>query len=157
MLPSASAAMLCGVLNSPSLLPRSPHCFAQRPFLSYLATRELVYPSLMKMSPCVPQVTSVGWRNWPFSAARGGLVRVQGTASSDASFLRPDTIVTRPSGLKRMIMSDPLSMAQMLSSLSTRTAWAYDQAYGSYRFRGDTCRPDRIRATAPPRPDGLVP
>src|SRR5215813_2177705 len=121
--------MLCGVLNSPCLVPRSPHCFTHRPFLSYFATRELMYPSLMKMLPCVSHVTSVGWRNCPSTAGRGGFTRVHGAASSDASFLRPNTMVTRPSGLKRMIMSEPLSIAQMLSSLSQRTACAYDHAY----------------------------
>ena len=42
MFPFASAAMLCGVLNSPGFLPRSPHDFSQRPSLSTLATRELM-------------------------------------------------------------------------------------------------------------------
>src|SRR5581483_4247551 len=129
MFPLASAAMLCGVLNSPGLVrPGSPHDFTQSPFLSYLATRELMYPSLMKMLPCVSQVTSVGCRNCPSTGGRGGVTRVHGPASSEASFLRPKTIVTRPSGLNLMIMSDPLSTAQMLSSLSTRTACAYDHA-----------------------------
>jgi hypothetical protein len=41
-LPFASEAMECGVLNSPSLLPGVPHDFTQSPFLSYLATRELM-------------------------------------------------------------------------------------------------------------------
>src|SRR6266581_725756 len=120
--------MLCGVLNSPVLVPRSPHCFIQEPFLSNLATRELMYPSLMNILPSVSHVTSVGWRNSPSTAGRGGVTRVHGTASSDASFLRPNTIVTRPSGLNLMIMSEPLSTAQMLSSLSIRTVCAYDQA-----------------------------
>src|SRR5260370_13699181 len=84
----------------------------------------------MKMLPWVSHVTSVGCRNWPFTAGRGGFTRFHGSApSSDASFLRPNTITTRPSGLNLMIMSDPLSTAQMLSSLSTRTQCAYDQAY----------------------------
>src|SRR5580658_3187026 len=84
----------------------------------------------MKMLPCVSQVTSVGWRNWPLMAGSGGLGCFQASApSSDASFLRPNTITTRPSGLNLIIMSDPLSTAQMLSSLSTLTAWANDQAY----------------------------
>src|SRR5262249_19856677 len=43
----------------------------------------------MKMFPSVSQATSVGWRNWPSIAGRGGVTRVQGAASSDASFLRP--------------------------------------------------------------------
>jgi len=43
--------------------------------------------------------------------------------------LRPNSITTLPSGLNLMIMSDPLSTAQMLSSLSIRTACAYDHAY----------------------------
>src|SRR5580765_8414053 len=81
------------------------------------------------MFPSVSHATSVGCRNWPLTGGRGGLTRVHGSASSDASFLRPNTIVTRPSGLKRMIMSEPLSMAQRLSSLSKRTSWAYDHAY----------------------------
>src|SRR6202011_3266378 len=104
--------------------------FTQSPFLSYLATRELTYPSLMNALPCVFQVTSVGCRNWPSTAGRGGLTRFQASApSSDASFLRPNTITTRPSGLNLTIISEPLSTAQRLSSLSTRIACAYDQAY----------------------------
>src|SRR5260370_11619218 len=99
MFPLASAAMLCGVLNSPGLLPRSPHCFTQSPFLSYLATRELIYPSLMKMSPCVSHVTSVGCRNCPSTAGRGGLTRLPRPASSHAFFFPPDTLVTPPSPL----------------------------------------------------------
>ena len=81
------------------------------------------------MLPCGSHVTSVGWRNCPSIAGRGGFTRVHGSASSDASFLRPNTIVTRSCGLKRTIMSDPLSTAQRLSSLSKRTVCAYDQAY----------------------------
>ena len=46
----------------------------------------------------------------------------------DASPLRPNTQTTRPCGLSFRIMSEPLSTTQMLSSLSMRTAWAYDQA-----------------------------
>jgi hypothetical protein len=41
-------------------LPGSPNDFTQSPFLSYLATRALTYPSLMKMSPCAFQ-RHVGW------------------------------------------------------------------------------------------------
>src|SRR6185295_13991452 len=81
------------------------------------------------MLPSVSQATSVGWRNWPLTGGRGGVTRVHGSASSDASFFRPNTIVTCPSGLKRTIMSEPLSTAQRLSSLSKRTVCAYDQAY----------------------------
>src|SRR5262245_41864156 len=129
MFPRASDAMLCGVSNSPSLLPFSPHDFTQSPFLSYLATRELMYPSLMKMLPCLSQVTSVGWRKFPSTWGRGGVTRVQCSASSDASFLRPKTIDTRPAGLNLTTMSEPLSTVQMLSSRSTRTVCAYDHAY----------------------------
>src|SRR5579864_3265211 len=81
------------------------------------------------MLPSASHATSVGWRNCPGTGGRGGLTRVHGAASSDASFLRPKTMVTCPSGLMRTIMSEPLSMAQRLSSLSNRMAWAYDQAY----------------------------
>src|SRR5215831_4960989 len=128
MLPFASAAMLCGVSYLLGPLPGSPQDFTQSPFLSNFATRELMYPSLIKMLPCVSHVTSVGCRNWPSTGGRGGLTRVHGPASSDASFLRPNTITTRPSGLNLMIMSEPLSTAQRLSSLSTRTVCAKDQA-----------------------------
>src|SRR6266566_3139571 len=81
------------------------------------------------MLPSASHATSVGCRNWPFTGGRGGVTRSHGSALSDASFLRPNTIVTRPSGLKRTIMSEPLSTAHRLSSLSKRTVWAYDQAY----------------------------
>src|SRR5213083_1453722 len=108
MLPRESDAMLCGVSNSPGFVPFSPHDFTQSPFLSYLATRELMYPSLMYAFPCGSQVTSVGWRKLPSTCGRGGVTRVQGTASSDASFLRPNTICTRPAGLNFTTMSDPL-------------------------------------------------
>jgi len=33
--------MLCGVVNSPGLLPLTPHDLSQLPFLSAFATREL--------------------------------------------------------------------------------------------------------------------
>src|SRR5438093_4862508 len=122
--------MLCGVLNSPGLVrPGSPNDFTHSPFLSNLATRELMYPSLMKMFPCGSQVTSVGWRNCPSTGGRGGVTRFHASApSSDASFFLPNTIVTWPSGLNLTIMSDPLSTHQMLSSLSTRTTCANDHA-----------------------------
>src|SRR5919205_2618457 len=81
------------------------------------------------MLPSGSKATSVGWRNWPGTGGRGGLTRVHGSASSDASFFRPNTITTRPSGLNLITMSEPLSTAQILSSLSTRTVCAYDQAY----------------------------
>src|SRR5438034_5453859 len=130
MFPLASAAMLCGVSNWLGPLPGSPKDFTQSPFLSNFATRELIYPSLMKMLPWVSHVTSVGWRNCPSTGGRGGLTRFHGSApSSEASFLRPNTIVTRPSGLNLITISDPLSTAQRLSSLSTRTVCANDHAY----------------------------
>src|SRR5213596_3772122 len=130
MFPLASAAMLCGVSNWLGPLPGSPKDFTQSPFLSNFATRELIYPSLMKMLPWVSHVTSVGWRNCPSTGGRGGLTRFHGSApSSEASFLRPNTIVTRPSGLNLITISEPLSTAQRLSSLSTRTVCANDQAY----------------------------
>jgi len=47
MLPFASAAIECGVLNSPGFAPLLPHDLSHLPFLSTLATRELMYPSLM--------------------------------------------------------------------------------------------------------------
>src|ERR1043165_5782487 len=81
------------------------------------------------MLPSASHATSVGWRYWPLIGGRGGLTRSHGSAFSDASFLRPNTIVTWPSGLNRTIMSEPLSTAQRLSSLSKRTACAYDHAY----------------------------
>ena len=43
-----------------------------------------------------------------------------GSSSADSD-RRPKTIMTRPAWLNLMIMSEPLSMAQMLSSLSMRT------------------------------------
>ena len=82
----------------------------------------------MKMLPCASQATSVGWRNMPSTCGRGGVTRVQGTASSDASFLRPNTIATRPCGVSLTTMSEPLSTIQMLSSRSMRTLCAYDIA-----------------------------
>jgi hypothetical protein len=42
MLPCASAAMLCGVLNSPGLVAGSPHDLSHLPSLSTFATRELM-------------------------------------------------------------------------------------------------------------------
>src|SRR5439155_1228522 len=130
MFPLASAAMLCGVSNWLGPLPGSPKDLTQSPFLSNFATRELMYPSLIKMLPWVSHVTSVGWRNCPSTGGRGGFTRFQGSApSSDASFLRPKTIVTRPSGLNLITMSEPLSTAHRLSSLSTRTVCANDHAY----------------------------
>src|SRR5215475_10765715 len=135
MFPLASAAILCGVLNIPGpgfCVPcgvGSPQDFTHSPFLSNFATLELMYPSLMKILPAGSHVTSVGCRNWPSIGERGGLTRVHGPFSSDASFLRPNTITTRPSGLNLTTISEPLSTAQMLSSLSTRTVCAYDHAY----------------------------
>src|SRR2546425_1717212 len=129
MFPLASAAMLCGVSNWLVFFPGSPHDLTQSPFLSNFATRELIYPSLIKMLPCVSQVTSVGCLNWPSTGGRGGVTRVHGPPSSDASFFRPNTMTTRPSGLNLTTMSDPLSTAHRLSSLSMRTVWANDHAY----------------------------
>src|SRR5260370_2642220 len=119
--------MLWGVLNWLCWSPGVPHCLTQSPFLSYLATRELMYPSLINAFPCVSHVTSVGCRNWPSIAGSGGLGCFHASApSSEASFLRPNTIATRPSGLNLTIISDPLSTTQTLSSLSTRTVLAKD-------------------------------
>src|SRR5438132_7865952 len=82
------------------------------------------------MLPSESQATSVGWRKSPSTAGRGGLTCSHGFVSSSAdSFLRPKTITTRPAWLNLIIMSEPLSTAQMLSSLSMRTVWAKDQAY----------------------------
>ena len=41
----------------------------------------------MKMLPCVSQVTSVGWRNWPLMAGSGGLGCFQGSRSFVGGFL----------------------------------------------------------------------
>ena len=81
------------------------------------------------MLPAGSHVTSVTWRNRPSSAGNGGLGCFKGSvSSSEASCLRPITIVTSPLGLKRMTMSEPLSVTQMLSLASTRTVCANDQA-----------------------------
>src|SRR5438094_4774043 len=112
MFPLASAAMLCGVSNWLGPLPGSPKDFTQSPFLSNFATRELIYPSLMKMLPWVSHVTSVGWRNCPSTGGRGGLTRFHGSGpSSEAYFLRPKTIDTRTSAFYLFIISDTLSNA----------------------------------------------
>ena len=42
VVPRASTAMLCGVLNCPGSLPGSPHDLSQLPFLSTFAMRELM-------------------------------------------------------------------------------------------------------------------
>src|SRR5229473_8202658 len=84
----------------------------------------------MKMLPAGSQVTSVTCLNRPSSAGSGGLGCSNGAvSSSEASCLRPNTITTRPAGLNLTTMSEPLSTVQMLSSLSTRTVCANDQAY----------------------------
>src|SRR5882762_9891595 len=120
--------MECGVLNCPGPFPGSPHDFTQSPFLSYFATRELMYPSVMYVLPSESHATSVGWRNSPSTAGSGGSTFSHGLVSASAdSFLRPKTISTRPAWLNLMIMSEPLSMAQMLSFLSMRTLCANDQ------------------------------
>ena len=86
-----------------------------------------MYPSLMKMLPCVSHAT-IGRLGGTARqiAGSGGFGCFHGSDfSSEASFLRPRTPWSRaPSGLKRMIMSVPLSIAQMLSSLSIRTSCA---------------------------------
>jgi len=46
------------------------HYLTQFPFLSNLAIRELMYPSLIKMLTCWSQVTSADWRNSPSIAGR---------------------------------------------------------------------------------------
>src|SRR5450631_4446281 len=82
------------------------------------------------MLPSESQATSVGCRNSPSSTGSGGLTCSQGLVSDSAdSFLRPNTQITRPAGLNLTIMSEPLSIAQILSSLSMRTECAKDQAY----------------------------
>ncbi len=82
------------------------------------------------MLPAGSQVTSVTWRKRPSSAGAGGFGCFTGpVSSSEASCLRPMTIATLPSGVNLMTRSDPLSVTQMLSSRSTRTACANDQPY----------------------------
>src|ERR1017187_415324 len=84
----------------------------------------------MKVLPAGSQVTSVTWRKRPSSAGSGGFGCFTGpVSSSEASCLRPNTITTWPLGLNLTTMSEPLSTAQMLSSRSTRTVCAKDQAY----------------------------
>src|ERR1700692_377324 len=84
---------------------------------------------------------SVTCLNIPSSGGSGGLVSFNGPVpSSEASCLRPNTITTRPAGLNLITMSEPLSAAQMLSSLSILTVCANDQAYrffGIYRHARD--------------------
>jgi hypothetical protein len=53
-------AIACGMSNWPGPVPFDPHDFTQSPFLSYLATRELTYPSVMYVLPCESHATSVG-------------------------------------------------------------------------------------------------
>src|SRR5262245_66349884 len=82
------------------------------------------------MLPWESQATSVGWRNRPSIGGSGGFTCSQGLVSSSADSLRrPKTHKTRPAGLNLTIMSEPLSMAQMLSSLSIRTLCASAHAY----------------------------
>src|SRR5581483_7325972 len=120
-----STAILCGVLNWPGPAPGSPPDFTQSPSLSTLATRELIYPSLMYVLPAASQAMSVTWRNCPSTGGSGGLGCFNGPVpSSEASCLRPNTISTRPSGLNLITISEPLSATQTLSSLSTFTACA---------------------------------
>src|SRR5580693_7942789 len=128
--PAASTAMLCGTLNWPGWSPGSPQDFNQFPSLSTFATRELMYPSLMKAFPAASQATSVTCRNKPSTGGSGGFTCFRGPVpSSEASCFRPNTITTRPSGLNLITMSDPLSVAQMLSCASIFTACANDHAY----------------------------
>src|ERR1700686_647145 len=127
--PWLSVAMLWGVLSCPGPLPGSPNDLIHLPSLSYLATRELMYPSLMKVSPAASQAMSVTCRNIPSTGGNGGLGCLSASVpSSEASCLRPNTMMTLPSGLNLITMSEPLSAAQMLSSLSIRTVCANDQA-----------------------------
>src|SRR5579859_7250093 len=122
--------MLCGTLNCPGPLPGSPHDFTQFPSLSTFATRELMYPSLMYAFPAASHATSVTCRNIPSTGGSGGFTCFSASVpSSDASCFRPNTITTRPSGLNLITMSDPLSVTQMLSCLSTFTVCANDHAY----------------------------
>src|SRR5712692_7039043 len=84
----------------------------------------------MKALPAGSKATSVTCLKRPSSAGSGGLGCFTGpVSSSDASCLRPKTIVTRPRGLNLTTMSDPLSVIQTLSLRSTRTVWPNDQAY----------------------------
>src|SRR2546421_9498221 len=81
------------------------------------------------MLPSESQATSVGWRKRPFTGGNGGFGCSQGLLSSSADSLRrPNTIMTRPAWLNLTTMSDPLSIAQMLSFLSIRTVWASDRS-----------------------------
>src|SRR6185436_13558710 len=82
------------------------------------------------MLPSESQATSVGWRNISSIAGSGGSGCSHGPVSSSADSLRrPNVQTTRPAWLNLMIMSEPLSTAQMLSSLSMRTVCANDQPY----------------------------
>src|ERR1700690_467086 len=66
----------------------------------------------------------------PSTGGSGGRGCSSGCAvSSQGSALRPNTLLTPPSGGKRPTTSEPLSATQMLSLRSMRTACANDQAY----------------------------
>ena len=83
----------------------------------------------MKISPAGSQVTSVGWPKRPWFGRQRRLDVRPGLGLGVGSFLlASDHHGHAPSGLNLMIMSEPLSIAQILSSLSTRTAWANDHA-----------------------------
>ena len=118
------------MLSWPGPLPGSPNDLIHLPFLSYLATRELMSPSLMNVSPAASQAMSVTCRNSPSTGGSGrfGMLQRLGALHPRPSCLRPNTMVTWPSGLNLITMSEPLSATQMLSSLSIRTVCANDQA-----------------------------
>src|SRR5262245_16530076 len=67
-LPCKSTAIPCGRLNWPTSDPRIslPSCARNRPFLSYLTTRWLTYPSATKILPCGSHATSDGRPNTYF-------------------------------------------------------------------------------------------
>src|SRR5207247_10628820 len=96
------------------------------PFLSYLTTLELPYPSETKMFPAASHATSVGRLNVygcaGGSAAPGGGV---GFIPSTDSGLLPRSITPRPRGLNLTNMFVPSSTAQLLSCGSTCTASAH--------------------------------
>ena len=75
------------------------------------------------MLPCGSQPTSVGRQKMYFCAGWFGPVGVA-TSPRTAAGRRPITISTLPSGLNLVTMLVPSSTVQMLSSVSTRTAWA---------------------------------
>ena len=123
MLLLRSIAIACGVLNCPGPVPvLAPRLHPVAVLVVLGDARVDVAVADVDVALRVPgDVGRLAEQAVDRAAAADRRAPTASVSSSADSFRRPNTITTRPAWLNLMIMSEPLSMAQMLSSLSMRT------------------------------------